>query len=209
MVNGRPLLYFALETFLANDNISTVCVVLPERFINFKLPNHHKLLRPVVGGQSRHLSAFNGLIALQSKPHDRILVHDAARPLVPSELVSEVCKTLEEFDAVTPALPITEALIERDNLLIVDRARYGTVQTPQGFRGSILEKAFNRYESSFMPSGRVPSCEFELVRAMIPSASVKCILGHHSNFKITHGNDLANLLNFSCETRPVNIHASY
>jgi 2-C-methyl-D-erythritol 4-phosphate cytidylyltransferase/2-C-methyl-D-erythritol 2,4-cyclodiphosphate synthase len=192
-VHGRPLLYFSLETFLEHESIASVCVVLPEQFIDFPLPNHPKLLSPVIGGHLRHLSTRNGLKALRCKPNDGVLIHDAARPLVPASLIGEVCLALNNCDAVTPALPIEDALLERDHLHIVDRARYGIVQTPQGFRHSVLEEAFTRSETIELPSNRIPSCEFELVRALLPSANASSILGHHKNFKITHRHDLENL----------------
>jgi 2-C-methyl-D-erythritol 4-phosphate cytidylyltransferase len=193
-VNGRPLLHYSLETFLGHEDIDTVSVVLPEKFIAFPLLPHPKLLPPIVGGIHRHLSTHNALQKLEGGPDDGILVHDSVRPLVPEALIGEVCRALESADVVTPILPIDDALIDRENLFIVDRAHYAAVQTPQGFRRSILADALFRLLQMDSADRRIPSCEFEIVRAFLPSARATAIPGHHKNLKITHLGDVEHLL---------------
>jgi 2-C-methyl-D-erythritol 4-phosphate cytidylyltransferase len=196
-VGGRPLLFYSLETFLGHEDVDTVSVVLPEKFINFPLPRHPKLLPPVVGGAYRYLSTHNALRRLSGGPEDGILVHDSARPLVPGSLIGEVCRALDSADAVVPVFPIDDALIDRDSLFIVDRAHYAAVQTPQGFRRSILHEAFLLMGQMDMKNRHIPGCEFEIVRGLLPAASALAIPGHHRNFKITRDCDLERLGQFT------------
>ncbi|MDR3316620.1 MAG: 2-C-methyl-D-erythritol 4-phosphate cytidylyltransferase [Puniceicoccales bacterium] len=196
---GRPLLYFSLETLLAHRLVASVCVVLPEKFIDFPLPEHGKLLPPVAGGGLRHISVLNGLRQLRCGAGAGVLIHDSARPFLPSSCIDAVCRSLGEADAVTPALPIDEAILDRDSLMVVDRARYAIIQTPQAFRHSVLIEAFSSMEVLGFPGGRVPSCEYEMVRALVPSASAKAVPGDSKNFKVTHPGDLERATIFAKE----------
>jgi 2-C-methyl-D-erythritol 4-phosphate cytidylyltransferase/2-C-methyl-D-erythritol 2,4-cyclodiphosphate synthase len=72
-------------------------------------------------------------------PHDAavILVHDAARPVLPDEVIGRVIEALGEgFDGAVPALPVTDTVKRVDGDVVVetlDRAALVTVQTPQAF----------------------------------------------------------------------------
>jgi 2-C-methyl-D-erythritol 4-phosphate cytidylyltransferase/2-C-methyl-D-erythritol 2,4-cyclodiphosphate synthase len=98
---------------------------------------------PVQGGATRQASARAGLEALASDPPDLVLIHDAARPLVPPAVIDRLLGALEQADGAIPALPVADTLkrakagqvgatVARENLF--------RVQTPQAFRfARILE----------------------------------------------------------------------
>ena len=87
----------------------------------------------VAGGQSRSASVRAGLAAVPSDA-SHVLVHDAARPLVPAEVVQRVLTALVGGAvAVVPVVPVTDTLRSVDGAT-VDRSRLVAVQTPQGFR---------------------------------------------------------------------------
>ena len=69
-----------------------------------------------------------------------ILVHDAARPLLPDEVIGRVIEALGEgFDGAVPALPVADTVKRVDGDLVletVDRSTLVTVQTPQAFVAS-------------------------------------------------------------------------
>jgi 2-C-methyl-D-erythritol 4-phosphate cytidylyltransferase len=99
----------------------------------------------VAGGASRTASVRAALAAVPADL-DIVLVHDAARPLAPPELVESVAAAVRSgADAVVPALPIADTVKrvdDRDVVLdTVDRAALRTVQTPQGFRRAVLAEA--------------------------------------------------------------------
>ncbi|MDR0679338.1 MAG: 2-C-methyl-D-erythritol 4-phosphate cytidylyltransferase [Puniceicoccales bacterium] len=186
-ISGRPLLHYSLATFLNHPDIDSVTVVLPEDFLNFPLPDHSKLRPAVIGGKERHQSTIRALAALCCAENDGILIHDAARPLVPGSLIGDVCQALQQADLVTPALPISDALIDRDNLFVVDRTHYAAVQTPQGFRCSLLRHAMAQLEER--ERELTPTCEFEVVRILYPAAKAVLVAGHPMNEKFTHPTD--------------------
>ncbi len=89
--------------------------------------------RIVAGGATRSASVRAGLDVLpESATH--VLVHDAARPLVPEAVCDRVVAALVDgADGVVPVVPVTDSLRSVDGVP-VDRARLLAVQTPQGFR---------------------------------------------------------------------------
>ena len=99
----------------------------------------------VAGGKTRQDSVRAGLAAVPSEV-DVVLVHDAARALVPVDVVRRVLAAIDDgADAVVPVVPLADTVKEVDShgavVRTVDRALLRAVQTPQGFRRSVLERA--------------------------------------------------------------------
>jgi 2-C-methyl-D-erythritol 4-phosphate cytidylyltransferase len=100
----------------------------------------------VAGGQERQDSIANALKVL---PEDIsiVLVHDAARPMVPAEVTNRVVTELRSgAQAVIPVLPIADTIksVDLDSKVIetIDRNQLRRVQTPQGFNRSVLDQAY-------------------------------------------------------------------
>lgn len=99
----------------------------------------------VAGGDTRQESVRLALVTL-GPDVDVVVVHDAARPLTPSELVDAVVQAVRGgADAVVPALPVADTIkrVDRENRVVetVPRADLRAVQTPQGFRRPVLAAA--------------------------------------------------------------------
>lgn len=102
-----------------------------------------------LGGERRQDSVVNGLAVLDRVPEldscRVVLVHDAARALVPAEVVATVVATVRAgAAAVIPVIPMIDS-VRRDNVVsgghgsaIVDRSELRLVQTPQGFDRQVL-----------------------------------------------------------------------
>lgn len=102
-------------------------------------------LQVVDGGVSRQASVRSAISALPGDV-DVVLVHDAARCLAPAELFADVANAvLGGHDAVVPGLPVVDTLKQVDTAgNVVDtpeRTALRAVQTPQGFRRNVLERA--------------------------------------------------------------------
>ena len=100
----------------------------------------------VTGGASRQASVAAGLARLSDVGGDRVvLVHDAARPLVPVAVVRRVAAAVTEGrTAVIPGLPVPDTVkqVAGDTVVsTVDRGRLRAVQTPQGFTLDVLRSA--------------------------------------------------------------------
>lgn len=149
-LGGRPMLAHSVRT-LASSHVDVVVVAAPpgtEEAVRRELEGDHAgaELLVVPGGATRAASVRCALGALPGSV-EVVLVHDAARPLVPLRLVDEVVSAVEGgADAVVPGLPVVDTVKEVDGSEVVrrtvDRTVLRAIQTPQGFRRSVLESAY-------------------------------------------------------------------
>src|SRR3546814_18724369 len=91
------------------------------------------LAAAVHGGATRRESVLAGLEAIAaSGGADVVLIHDAARPFIPGEMVARLLQALRASDGAIPVLPVVDTII-RDGVNI-HRAGLMRVQTPPAFR---------------------------------------------------------------------------
>ena len=142
-------------------------------------------LMVVVGGAQRQDSVAAGLKVLSAE-NRIILVHDAARPNISSELIERVVKGTLRHQACVPALPISETVKEVQQGKIVrtlDRDELRLIQTPQGFEFSLLQRALDQARRSEL----VATDEATLVERM--GAVVHVVEGEKQNLKVTFPSD--------------------
>jgi len=140
----------------------------------------------VVGGATRQESVAAALLVV---PIDieLVLVHDAARPLVPSSVIAEVISELADgVEAVVPVLPVVDTIKRVDSngdvVETVDRNALRRVQTPQGFTKELLTEAF-------ADSKHVATDEAGLVERL--GIAIRTVAGSERAFKITTPDDIA------------------
>jgi 2-C-methyl-D-erythritol 4-phosphate cytidylyltransferase len=134
----------------------------------------------VAGGSTRSASVRAGLDAVPDAAAV-VLVHDAARPLASAELFRAVIDAVSGgADAAVPAVPVVDTLRRRDGGP-VDRADLVAVQTPQGFRVSVLRAAHAGEPDA--------TDDASLVEAA--GGRVVLVSGEQTNMKITTATDLA------------------
>jgi len=96
------------------------------------------------GGETRTKSVRNGLESLSNLGIDRVFIHDAARPFVTKQIITDLNNALDSFDGAAPSLPIADAVKTIDGSS-VDRDRLQRVQTPQAFRYDKICEAFSEH----------------------------------------------------------------
>ena len=141
-LSGRPLVCWAVQALL-DGGVDQVVVAVPaddeDRF-EAALPG----VRLVHGGATRTASVRAALAAAPDA--DAVLVHDAARPLTPPDLVARVLAALAAgAPAVVPVLPMVDTVVTVEGEEItgdVPRAALRRVQTPQGFDRTTLVAAY-------------------------------------------------------------------
>ncbi len=189
LLKGRPVLWHTLARLQASPRISRIIAAIhgddEERFGRISSdPFLDKLQAPVIGGSTRSESVRAGLEALAGE--ELVLVHDAVRPWVSTDLIERIAAAAEEHGAAVPALPVTETIKVVDGGRVLespDRSRLFRAQTPQGFRRSLLEAAFRSPAPGPQPTDEASMLE----RAGIP---VHVVRGEEANVKITHPEDL-------------------
>ena len=139
----------------------------------------------VAGGASRSASVRAALTALATDPPERVLIHDAARPLVTTALIQRVLAALDDHPAAAPALPVSDALwrgVEGKVTGTQDRDGLFRAQTPQGFRFADLQAAYAAYEGE-------AADDVEVARAH--GQAVAIVAGDEDNLKLTWPEDFA------------------
>ncbi len=190
LVGDKPVIRLTLETFLNHpliDHVQTV-IGLGHEELFARATQGLALAAPVSGGGTRQDSCRAGIEACQVKNPQKILIHDAARPFLSTELITNVITELDHADAVIPGLPVADTMKFAPSGIIertVDRAALWFVQTPQGFHyNSILQahqKAHAAGQTSFTDDAAV---------AEYAGLKVQIIAGEQRNRKLTTQHDI-------------------
>jgi 2-C-methyl-D-erythritol 4-phosphate cytidylyltransferase len=148
-LNGRPLLAESLERLEWSEWIDSIVVAAPPEWeepviLLAEELGCGKVVSAVPGGDSRAASVRAGLAEV---PDDAavVLVHDAARPALPQDVIERLLTTLNEgWDGVVPGLPIADTVKRLDGDQVVetvDREALVVAQTPQAFVWPVLRDA--------------------------------------------------------------------
>ncbi|WP_055699186.1 MULTISPECIES: 2-C-methyl-D-erythritol 4-phosphate cytidylyltransferase [Streptomyces] len=196
-LNGTPMLIHAVRAMAESRAVSLVVVVAPADgapevktlLDDHALPERTDFL-VVPGGDTRQESVRAGLDALPPG-FDIVLVHDAARPLVPVDTVDGVIEAVRDgAGAVVPALPLADTVkqvepqaagVPEPVVATPERARLRAVQTPQGFDRALLVRAHESVTENVTDDASMVEQLGEAV-VVVP--------GHEEAFKVTRPLDL-------------------
>ncbi|MGX9965210.1 bifunctional 2-C-methyl-D-erythritol 4-phosphate cytidylyltransferase/2-C-methyl-D-erythritol 2,4-cyclodiphosphate synthase [Roseomonas sp. F4] len=186
---GRPVLRHAAEALLREGGVDVVLPVCAADSLALvaQLLEGLPILPPVAGGATRQASVRAGLEALAADPPDVVLVHDAARPVVPPGTVPALLAALAQHPGAIPAQPVTDTLKRGVAGLIeatVPRAGLFRAQTPQAFRFAPLLAAHRAATAEATDDAQLLEAA-GLAVALLP--------GHEQNIKITWPEDLARM----------------
>jgi 2-C-methyl-D-erythritol 4-phosphate cytidylyltransferase/2-C-methyl-D-erythritol 2,4-cyclodiphosphate synthase len=147
---------------------------------------------PVAGGATRQASVAAGLEALVPLAPDIVLIHDAARPLIPPGTVAAVLAALDRAPGAIPAMPVADTLKRGAGGMIaetVPRAGLFRAQTPQGFRFPIL-LALHRAAAG-AAGGAAATDDAALLEQA--GEAVALVPGAEDNIKLTYPEDTVRL----------------
>jgi 2-C-methyl-D-erythritol 4-phosphate cytidylyltransferase len=189
-LGGRPLLAESLERLEGSDWIDQIVIAAPPQWEEPSILVAEeiaatKVNSAVTGGASR---AESVRLALEDVPEEAavVLVHDAARPLLPEEVIERVLAPLSEgWDGVVPTLPLADTVkrVERDRVVeTLPRGDLVAAQTPQAFLPHVLRRALAGDVSG------ATDCA-SLVEA--GGGRVKAVQGDPRLLKVTDTEDLA------------------
>lgn len=190
---GKPLLRYAVDVLCREVRLAQIFVVLAPQDAHFKRYDwsaYRGRLEPLYcGGTTRAATVANGLMATLDviEPDDWVLVHDAARPCLTSELIGRLLTQVAD-DAVGGllALPVADTLKRADvtqrAVATVPRDGLWQAQTPQMFRYRLLLEALRGANK-----GQVTD-EASAIEQM--GLKPKLVLGSPTNLKVTWPDDL-------------------
>ncbi|MEK9564947.1 MAG: 2-C-methyl-D-erythritol 4-phosphate cytidylyltransferase [Deltaproteobacteria bacterium] len=187
-LNDSSVLEETLRKLISHPQICHIYLVYAQEdqeFLNSlsALPD----LTLVLGGQRRQDSVAAALAQIQTdRLVENVIVHDAARPLCSTNLISRVIRALEHYQAVIPVIPLKDTIrqINGDQVKLINRQNYVATQTPQGFH---LSPYWQATLQSQQEDWEVTDDASLLEKAGIP---VHLIPGEETNLKITTPLDL-------------------
>lgn len=183
---GEPLLLHAVRALRASPSVGPLVVAAPADDVDDVRGLLAGLGADVVPGGAERPDSVARALAVLPADVDLVLVHDAARCLVPVEVVERVVGALRDgAAAVVPVLPVADTVKEVDAagdvVRTVPRADLRAVQTPQGFAREVLERAHRE-----CPPGATDDAS--MVEAL--GVAVRTVAGHEEAFKVTRRLDL-------------------
>lgn len=190
-LDGRPLLAHSIAAFAASRQIQFIVVVLNEENLErgralVQESRWRKVTAVIPGGERRQDSVRAGLMALP--PCDLVAVHDAARPLVTTELIRRGIEVATVTGAAIAAVPVKDTIKRVGDggrvLETPPRDMLWAAQTPQVARRETLERAYAYADRR----GLTVTDEAGLLEAI--GADVTVFTGSYHNLKVTTPDDL-------------------
>lgn len=187
LLNGKPVLYYTIHTFLQAYNDLSIILVLPEEHVAagqeiIDAFFDYSRIQITIGGRTRFHSVQNGLQLVQEECI--IFVHDAVRCLVSTSLIKRCYEAALANGSAIPVIDSKDSvrMINGEANISLDRDTIKQVQTPQTFHSKILIPAYQiDYKDKFTDEAAV-------VEAF--GLKVKLVKGDENNFKITRPADM-------------------
>ncbi len=187
-VRGRTILEMSVGAFEQNKYVDEIFVAANADYCELteKLcRGFSKLKKIVAGGAERQDSVRAALDCLRGE-NGIVLVHDAARPFVSEAVINAVIEGTADFGAAIPTVPAKDTIRQVDGTgsRTLQRETLACVQTPQGFRISLLKHAFEKAQAQ----GVLGTDDASLVERM--GINISMVQGEDGNRKITTREDL-------------------
>jgi 2-C-methyl-D-erythritol 4-phosphate cytidylyltransferase/2-C-methyl-D-erythritol 2,4-cyclodiphosphate synthase len=148
---GKPVVRHSVEA-LARAGVTPIVVVIPQGAeVVARAALAGLDVQLVTGGQTRQQSVRNGLESLEILGPRQVLIHDAARPLLPGDVIARLQAALAENKAAIPVLSVVDSLTRVRGVMMgepADRQALRRVQTPQAFRFSAILAAHRAWQGT-------------------------------------------------------------
>ena len=157
---------------------------MPEEILKQEKVSRYSLVK---GGETRYRSVRNAFDSIdRANKNDLVLIHDAARPLLPLTLLKALIETAAQKGSAVPVLPLQETVKEisgSEVLRTIRRDNLFAAQTPQVFQYGLLENAYSKVEEA-------PDLTDESILLEKAGIAVAAVKGERRNMKITEREDL-------------------
>jgi 2-C-methyl-D-erythritol 4-phosphate cytidylyltransferase len=199
---GRSLVEHCVAAFDQAPAVDEVLVVTPAdrtAATAADLHGYRKLTAVVAGGATRSDSTRQAIAAITAAaaapgaaaPDCNVLFHDAARPLVDQRIIADCVTALASWQAIGVVVPSSDTIVETDGSVlgrVLPRATLARCQTPQGFRLSVITRA---YELAAADPEFSATDDCGVVRRYLPGIPIGAVPGSERNLKVTYPGDLA------------------
>lgn len=199
LLNGRPVIYYALKAFEESQAESVVLVTGEEEipYCREEIVEKYgfkKVKAVVAGGAERYHSVRNGLREFQKtfSKDDIVLIHDGARPLLNSAIIERTLAAASQYHACTAAMPVKDTIKVADEEefaeTTLDRSRLWQIQTPQAFSCGLILSAYEKLFAD--PELQKGITDDAMVVESMTGERVKLVEGSYENLKVTTPEDM-------------------
>lgn len=198
-IAGKTIIEHTIAAFEASALIDEIIVLMapghldPVRAI-VQGGGYGKVTQIVEGGVTRNDSTRRALEALGADECN-VLFHDAVRPLVSQTIISDCVLALATHEAVDTAIPSADTIVQVHETSVgeetiedvLQRSLLRRGQTPQGFRLSVIRKA---YELAWKDPDFTATDDCTVVLRYLPEVPIAVVSGHERNMKVTEPIDV-------------------
>ena len=207
-IGGKAVLTHAVDALGAHSAIDAIALVIgagQEEAVS-SLISESKVAAIVQGADSRRGSVRAGLEAIAAAGGaDRVLIHDAARPFLPGEVIDRLLAALDTAPGAVPVLPVADTLIRgiEDNIgEVVDRSGLFRVQTPQAFHFDAILAAHREWDSE-----REATDDAQMLRQR--GHDVTLVAGDERLEKLTYPQDFSRAETWIASQRTIRVGMGY
>ena len=208
--DGRSILEHSVDAFEQAACIDEIAIVMHPDWMEeakqlCERNSWSKVKMIIPGGSERWESSWHAILAYMDYNGEGLPVtgdggsvslwfHDAARPFVSQRILADVAKALEEHEAVTVAVPVTDTLyqvrVNGERLMVNGvplRSEYMRAQTPQAFH---IELVTSAYLKAIEAEDGLATDDVGIVRKYEPKHPIFIVEGEEANRKITYVEDI-------------------
>lgn len=182
---GKPVVRHSAEA-LAAAGVMPIVVAIPEGADEIAAEALEGLpVRFITGGATRQQSVRLGLEALALDKPEFVLIHDAARPILPQAVIRRLVDALGLQPGAIPVLPVVDSLTHAEGDLMGTPARredLRRVQTPQAFRYSDILAAHRCWDGE-------PNAGDDAQVAQAAGLEIALVEGDEALHKLTYASD--------------------
>lgn len=203
---GRTLLEHSVAAFEQAPAVDEIMVVMPPGFATMaqKLlaaASYRKVAAVIGGGVARTDSTRCAIAELSAGREPaggttddaNVLFHDAARPLIDQRIIADCVGALGTHQAIGVAVPSSDTIVEVTDGIVTAMPRRDALarfQTPQGFRLSVIRRAYQLADADPAFSQQPATDDCGIVLRYLPDVPVRLVRGSERNIKITYPDDL-------------------
>ncbi|OYX46976.1 MAG: bifunctional 2-C-methyl-D-erythritol 4-phosphate cytidylyltransferase/2-C-methyl-D-erythritol 2,4-cyclodiphosphate synthase [Sphingomonas sp. 32-66-10] len=197
---GKPMLVHSVTALTSHPVITRTIIVIGEGQHDHASAIQLENVSFVEGGAERRDSVRAGLEALEGNGVTRVLIHDAARPFIPSSVIDALLAALDHAPGAVPTLPVADTLARGAETLgdNVPRAGLNRIQTPQAFHFDAILAAHRAW-----PDGEEATDDAQMLRraghdvALVPGDAMLEKITHPADFAAAEARHAANLISRS------------
>jgi 2-C-methyl-D-erythritol 4-phosphate cytidylyltransferase len=194
---GRTLIEHSVAAFEQAPGVDAITIVMPTGLADparqqFTADRHPKVTTVIQGGATRTDSTRCAIAAL-GEDECNVLFHDAARPLLDQRIIADCVSALATDRAIGVAVPSSDTIVEVADGVVTGMPRRDTLarcQTPQGFRLSVIRRAYELADADPSFPLRPATDDCGVVLRYLPDVPVRLVEGSERNIKITYPGDL-------------------